>query len=209
MAVRGAGFPDWLPSYLDLMAVPLPVGWDERARCSRLDLDPDAWYPDTYTFEGEDTRHVAYLRAQCMACPVRLECLADAVRQEGIVAEKARYGVKGATRPDERAAAYREPAMRIAEARSGERCSHQHPGSSDAIRRHDRLGKPRCQECQAGAAVLDRPPVVEVCDHKRPGTWAAIMAHRRSDDPLCGVCREFRNAARRKTPSADDVAPAA
>lgn len=56
---------------LGAIKIPDPVPWMEQALCAQS--DPDAWFPE----KGES---VSVPRRVCQDCPVRVECLAYAVK---------------------------------------------------------------------------------------------------------------------------------
>jgi hypothetical protein len=49
-------------------------GWRDNARCADAD-DPEVWFPDPDTGEQD----LASARAECVRCPVRRSCLAEAI----------------------------------------------------------------------------------------------------------------------------------
>lgn len=59
--------------------------------------DPDHWYSPKIVDQES-------ARAGCMRCPIRLECLEAALRYEGQLDSGGRYGVWGATTPQQREA---------------------------------------------------------------------------------------------------------
>lgn len=64
--------------------------WMQRAVCA---TDPDAMHPDN------DQAGIAYAKRICAACPVRLECLRDALRTDDN-----KHGIRGGLKPEERRA---------------------------------------------------------------------------------------------------------
>jgi len=64
-----------------------PRPWQDDALCK--ETDPELFFPDT----GGSTRAA---KAVCMRCPVRVECLLDAMQR------KERYGIFGGLTENER-----------------------------------------------------------------------------------------------------------
>lgn len=67
--------------------------WQTRAACGD---DPDAMFP------GTNTAKVREAKTLCGGCPVRGECLADAMKAEGNAGKLRRYGVRGGLTPTAR-----------------------------------------------------------------------------------------------------------
>lgn len=91
--------------------------WYERAACSARHDDPDLWTelpPPSRGGRvgkwgaGEQKKAVAI----CRACPVMVECLNAALREERGVVGKARYGIRGGLTPSQRAKVDAERARR-------------------------------------------------------------------------------------------------
>lgn len=70
------------------------MGWTERAACQDMAVN------QFFAADGERGSHLQerYRKARqvCALCPVRAECLADAIKQDD------RYGVRGGMTPEER-----------------------------------------------------------------------------------------------------------
>lgn len=66
--------------------------WALRAACRRSDKE---------TFFNE--RHLATAKAVCQGCPVREECLAEALAVEGSASKDWRFGIYGGLSSEERA----------------------------------------------------------------------------------------------------------
>jgi hypothetical protein len=80
-----------------------PADWRERALCRK---DPDAMFPDNNEIGIEQARRV------CAPCPVRQQCLVDAIRTGDD-----QYGIRGGLKPCERRAVAKELARREQEGR--------------------------------------------------------------------------------------------
>lgn len=70
------------------------MNWQEYAACA--DADPEVFFPVGEPGSAGYRREVAVAKSYCRVCPVRAECLDDAVTGE--LAD----GVYGGTTPDER-----------------------------------------------------------------------------------------------------------
>lgn len=68
-----------------------PLAWMEHAACAGM--DPELFFPEVGGVLAYET---SFVRQTCGGCPVRAECLADAM------AEPARIGVWGGTTLHER-----------------------------------------------------------------------------------------------------------
>lgn len=92
--------------------------WYARAACANHpDLDPDLWTDQPAPVHGgkigqwgagEQKKAIAI----CRACPVMVECLNAALREEHGVVGKARYGIRGGLTPSQRAKVDAERARR-------------------------------------------------------------------------------------------------
>lgn len=72
-----------------------PRGWQLDAECAGL--PPEPWFTDP----GDVDHFLA--TAVCVDCPVRAQCLAAAMNEEPRKAPAdARFGIRGATTPEER-----------------------------------------------------------------------------------------------------------
>ena len=65
-----------------------PDHWSLRARCSRV--DPELFFPTNHC--PDEAR---YAKAICGVCPVRLECLDDAMAYESGADGAMRFGILG------------------------------------------------------------------------------------------------------------------
>jgi WhiB family redox-sensing transcriptional regulator len=77
------------------------LSWQSAAVCAQA--DPEAWFPR----QGEPARRAKLI---CRACPVRENCLADALEHMGLY-EYGTHGVWGGLSPGEREAAAAEYAQ--------------------------------------------------------------------------------------------------
>lgn len=67
--------------------------WSERKACVGV--------PVKVFFPGRGNENYTEARAYCKACPVRVECLEDAIRTEG-ASMRERFGMRGGMTPEER-----------------------------------------------------------------------------------------------------------
>ena len=65
--------------------------WQDRAACAG-DRDPDAWFAS-----GCEAEARAHARAVCVRCPVRRDCLTDAMERDD------QWSIRGGVLPEERA----------------------------------------------------------------------------------------------------------
>jgi hypothetical protein len=79
--------------------------------------DPEIWFPERTVSNAQYKRDVQHAKALCGACPLRVSCLAEALRREGSGGKESRAGIWGATTPDERARLYRAANTARAESR--------------------------------------------------------------------------------------------
>lgn len=73
--------------------------WQHRAACRKAP-DDSIWYP-------ADRSNIALAKFICSRCPVRAECLREALAQEGGRSGENRHGIRGGMTPEERANEYR------------------------------------------------------------------------------------------------------
>ncbi len=71
------------------------MSWAERAACRGLELE--VFYPERFTTEA-----VERARRRCAGCPVRAQCLAEAMAVEAL--DELRFGIVGGLTPRERRA---------------------------------------------------------------------------------------------------------
>lgn len=69
--------------------------WHLEARCAQV--DPDLWFPEPGASPSKQALNI------CMDCPVRLECLDNAMAEEGDKPASGRYGIFGGLTATERA----------------------------------------------------------------------------------------------------------
>lgn len=88
----------------DLLPLPDPGHWRDHAACAGTPVT--VFYPP-----GSDMPHgrnapqvdgYARARAICDACPVRDQCITEAMHEEGRAGRQGRYGFRGGHTPDER-----------------------------------------------------------------------------------------------------------
>lgn len=66
----------------------LTAEWRAHAACRADGIDPDDMFPDNNAAAIEHARQI------CAPCPVRAECLADAMATEGARTARNRYGIR-------------------------------------------------------------------------------------------------------------------
>ncbi|WP_433542108.1 WhiB family transcriptional regulator (plasmid) [Streptosporangium sandarakinum] len=94
--------------------------WDERARCKGKDVN--LFYKDDEPQQGDAGRPTydeAKAKRICKRCPVRAECLADALSTKDF------YGVRGGMNEEELRAENRRRRRRASNARVAERKTQQ------------------------------------------------------------------------------------
>ncbi len=74
--------------------------WRAQAACRADGIDPDVMFPDSNAADIEDARQI------CAPCPVRAECLADAMATEGDRTARNRYGIRAGLTGRQRRALY-------------------------------------------------------------------------------------------------------
>jgi len=87
---------------ISLLAAPVvrDPKWADRALCS-YDEWPDLWHPDGTTSVSA-IQQAAEAKRICNLCPVRKDCLDDALETEGARKPDGRYGIRGGFNEDER-----------------------------------------------------------------------------------------------------------
>ncbi|MFT2014639.1 WhiB family transcriptional regulator [Streptomyces sp. 796.1] len=87
----------------------LPATWTASAVCAQV--DPELFFPEIGGSSAVTARRI------CAACPVRAECLAAALSEEGDCAPSYRHGIRGGLSPRARyALGRRRPAQKGASA---------------------------------------------------------------------------------------------
>lgn len=76
-----------------------PTDWLDAGACR--DLNDDTFYP-----QPGDTADIADAKAICRPCPVRAECLAEAMEMEGGQTAKSRHGIRAGLTGKQRRALY-------------------------------------------------------------------------------------------------------
>lgn len=70
--------------------------WLTQAACRADGVDPETFFHDN------NASYIAAARTVCNQCPVRRECLADCMRDEGDRSAKSRWGVYAGLTPRQR-----------------------------------------------------------------------------------------------------------
>lgn len=79
--------------------------WRVQALCAQI--DPEMFFPEK---DGNTKEQARRAKQICSECPVRTECLQEALRLEGIM-YGGRFGIWGGTTPHERAAMNHTPSL--------------------------------------------------------------------------------------------------
>lgn len=79
----------------------VPPDWSLASECIESDAHKAA-----FTHNGKLVTNKA--KAECLACPVRAQCLEQALRLEGDTPSRMRFGIFGALTPTERFSLYEE-----------------------------------------------------------------------------------------------------
>jgi WhiB family redox-sensing transcriptional regulator len=82
--------------------------WAARAACQGQ--DPALWFPEDH--KGPSPATVAEALTICSACPVRAQCLDDALATEGGRRPASRYGIRGGLTGGQRHEEYRRRTRR-------------------------------------------------------------------------------------------------
>lgn len=83
--------------------------WRKYAAC--LGEDPELFFPHSYS-GGSSEQQIAAAQAVCASCPVRRQCLTDAIRREGAARPNCRYGIYGGLTGPQRANLWRSQQRR-------------------------------------------------------------------------------------------------
>lgn len=113
--------------------------WRNHAACRGC--DPELFFPDR---GGPSTAIAAQAKAICAACPVRTECLEEAIR------DNEEYGVRGGMTPRERRRLRRERGMVPTWAPVQQPIRH---GTVAGHLAHRRRGETPCDGCKQAAAA--------------------------------------------------------
>lgn len=128
---------DELPTLAELLDNPVPDAvWTPMAAC--LGMDQAVFYPEGY---GQGSR-TAEARMKCRGCPVRRECLVDALRTEP---RAHRNGVWGGLSCAQRDAVAAALDAQVDPAELAEECPAGHPWENVARIRPD--GSRECRVC--------------------------------------------------------------
>jgi hypothetical protein len=115
------------------------VHWRQLAACGKT--DPNVFFPPYY-----NAKHVKSALRICEQCPVRLECLKDAL------AEYQEFGIFGGTTPNER----RKLIYGKGRPPHATRRPPAPPGTAGHSMQHRRKGEPQCDECMTYNSVKNR-----------------------------------------------------
>jgi WhiB family redox-sensing transcriptional regulator len=74
--------------------------WLKQAACRADGIDPDEMFPDN------NPAGITHARQICAPCPVREQCLADAMATEGTRTARNRYGIRAGLTGSQRRALY-------------------------------------------------------------------------------------------------------
>jgi WhiB family transcriptional regulator, redox-sensing transcriptional regulator len=133
----------WWPLPLPTIPAEAAAGWRDRAACVGHP-NPDAFYP------GKGHNADTSVIAACVACPVRGDCLADALADPGTED----HGVRGGTAPRDRAALRRRLGMkRVPEPA---RVCGARVGTDAGYKAHQRAGDEPCDRCRRAHADYAR-----------------------------------------------------
>lgn len=118
--------------------------WRNQAECKDVaDSTFDLWFPERgANAKDARDRHNAYRYARgiCADCPVRRDCLADALKTREF------GGMRGRLDPDELRAIAHAP-----EPYYGPACRDK-PGTTAGYDRHKKVPEPPCEPCRAASA---------------------------------------------------------
>lgn len=129
--------------------LPNALSWAEQAACKGEDLN---------RFFSEDKLKIALAKKICGRCPVRENCLAEALAAE----DGSRYGISGGLTPAERTELAREQAHVEAQENSREPAKPRtgrkpaECGTRSAYQRHVKKGEPIDDRCRAANTAADR-----------------------------------------------------
>lgn len=126
-----------------------PIDWRDDAVCR---VDPEAMFPDNNEQDIEQARRV------CALCPVKRECLIDAIRTGDN-----EYGIRGGLKPGERRVIAKELRQREQAARQNNSApkpvrKKREPakcGTRGGYQKHLREKTPICQPCRQANTDAD------------------------------------------------------
>lgn len=145
----------------------------------------------------DDAKGIEQARRICGNCPVRVDCLTAAMRDEGGTDPYRREGIRGGLTPGERYTMHRaknRPRKKPRQPRAA--C-----GTPEGYARHHRSKEAVCDACRdAHAAAGGELPKVGG-GHRKPikhGTPNGAYQHRNRGEAPCDPCREAYNASQRE-----------
>lgn len=158
--------------------------WRRDGSCTNEATHYLPWIEDSY-----DDRELIEARRICLACPVKNDCLADALGDDSAA------GIRAGT-TDQQRRAMRRDSNGIGRPRA--RC-----GTTAGNRAHYTAGEKPCQDCRDASTAYTRQrrgnqPRVETL--QPCGTFAAAKRHRLKGEPRCEACikaeREYYGVVR-------------
>lgn len=164
-----------LPSRLEIEKL---NAWRSDALCG--EMDPEIWFPDTH-------QQASVAKQVCRRCPVRQECLVDAL------ATNERHGVRGGRSVNERRNIAFSPPEK-----------HALCGTDAGVRHHYRQRQQLCAACaqQNLASQYGRRTMLphvaqkaEPTDTGKCGTDTGARVHRSRSEKLCAACQTAADEA--------------
>lgn len=168
------------------------MSWSVQAACGPgTGQDPELWFPISYT-DATGIAQTAYATSICHRCPVRAECLTDAMAIEGNRGEAGRHGIRGGLAPVARAHLYARTRRPAEPGVPVEGC-----GDAAGYQRHRRAGTTPCKACSAA----ERERAAQAAARREPaecGTRSGYQRHRRDGQEACDPCKAANAAADRR-----------